>query len=138
MAEKKTTQPQQSAAGSKTNNRQKNDASAFNPFLFGLGQNPFLSGPFASAAVAGNPVVEKMTDVAAWTAVMNEQLQRYNAISSEMLAMEKQTMDNAARAIDEIARLSKESLAYSLRMSEQWHKYATEAANTVTATAPKN
>lgn len=118
MAEKKTTQTQQNA-GPNPRDAEQSATTPNNPFA-----QPFLNAFFQPLPTPNG--IGLNADM--WQQVMVENARRYDAMAKELFELEKRTLDNAGRAIDEIARLTKESLAYSQTVTEQWHAYAQKAS----------
>ena len=136
MADKKTSQAQQSAA---TSNAQTTAGHVAGNPANNPANNPFAA--FMMPNMVPNMVPAKLAELPgwqAWTTLADGQVERYDAMVKGMFSMEKQAIDNATSAIDEIARLSKEGLAYSLRISEQWHQHALQMSQMAMSAAPKN
>jgi methyl-accepting chemotaxis protein len=59
---------------------------------------------------------------------MDEQMQRFHAMSDEMAKLEQKGIEQARQAVDEAAKLTKETLAYASQIAGEWRKLALEAA----------
>ncbi|MBK6514581.1 MAG: hypothetical protein IPM79_32810 [Polyangiaceae bacterium] len=80
--------------------------------------------------------------VDAWTKMTAEQVARFEQMTAQYEEMQQKAMERAFEAIDESARLMKESLSYATKLSDEWRKITVEngkkaaaATASVTATA---
>lgn len=64
--------------------------------------------------------------VDAWTKMTAEQLARFEQMTAQYEEMQQKAMERAFEAIDESARLMKESLTYATKLSEEWRKISVE------------
>src|SRR5690349_878251 len=64
----------------------------------------------------------------AFRKLLDEQIARLGEMSREMEKLQATTMDQARQAIDESARLFKESLNYGGLMMNEWRRMALEAS----------
>ena len=71
----------------------------------------------------------------AWARAAREQLERMEQLQTEMQKAQGQGVEHAQRAIDESAKLMKESLSYGLELSTAWQKLAIDMAKQSTKTA---
>ena len=62
-------------------------------------------------------------------------LTRLRAFNEQAVQMQQRAADQAKVAIDESARLMKESLAYGLRLSDEWRKFTAEAVEKMSSFA---
>lgn len=65
---------------------------------------------------------------AAFERAVEENVERIEAMFTDVQKLEKQTIEQASQAIDEGAKMMKEMLGYSLRLHEQWTKIALESS----------
>lgn len=56
-----------------------------------------------------------------------EQLERMEQMTAQFEEMQQKTLARAYEAIDESARLMKESIAYTVKLSEEWRKITVDA-----------
>lgn len=61
-----------------------------------------------------------------WTAAAKEQTARMEQLNAEMAKLQGQNVERAQQAIDECAKLMKESLSYALTLSNDWRKLGIE------------
>ena len=69
----------------------------------------------------------KQTTFDAWKKMMDEQFARIENAYGEIARYEKQAVDQANAAIDEVTRLMKDSLDYTVQLSNEWRKATHEA-----------
>ncbi len=62
-----------------------------------------------------------------WKKMVDDQLNRIETAYEEIGRYEKQAIDQAGAAIDEISRLMKDSLDYTVELSGEWRKLGNEA-----------
>jgi len=80
----------------------------------------------ADAASAGHAIpAMNIPGTEAWAKMVDAQMSRYDELWTQMVELERRHIEQSTKAIDEIARLSKESLAYGMKLSEQWHEHVT-------------
>lgn len=58
--------------------------------------------------------------------MFDEQLKRWDALQKEMAKLEQKNLEQARLMIDESAKMMKESLEYSAKLSAEWRKLALE------------
>lgn len=73
-----------------------------------------------------NSHVQKAQD--AWKKMLDEQTTRMTGLYEEMAKTEAARMTQAAEAVDEMARLTKESFSYMAQLSGEWRKLTMEVA----------
>lgn len=57
-----------------------------------------------------------------WTRAAKDQLERMEQLGEQLAKAQGQGVERAQQAIDESAKLMKESLAYGLTLSNEWRK----------------
>jgi hypothetical protein len=62
----------------------------------------------------------------AWTQSAREQIAQFERLSTEMQKVQGQGVERVQQAIDESAKLMKESLSYGVELSQAWQKLALE------------
>jgi hypothetical protein len=62
-----------------------------------------------------------------WAQAMKDHLARVEAWQKEMVRLEEQNYVRANEAIEESARLAKESLAYAQKLQAEWRKISLDA-----------
>ena len=71
------------------------------------------------------PAAEAMYPAfAAWTDVVGQQIIRMSTVLDEVEGRQRQIMDQANLAVDELARLTKDSLAISGQLTHEWLQIA--------------
>jgi hypothetical protein len=55
-----------------------------------------------------------------------DQMARFTALSEQMASYEREGAERAQKAVDEMARLTKESIAHTLKLTEEWRKLSME------------
>lgn len=55
-----------------------------------------------------------------------EQMARFASLSAQMAEYEQKGAERAAATVDEMARLTKESIAHTLKLTEEWRKLSME------------
>ncbi len=88
-------------------------AAAANPFADLFGNNPFGT-TFGSDA---------------WSTLIDRQIGFIQSVGAELQDLETRTLDQANRAMDEQARLSRESMLWGFKLTRQWHDLALHTAN---------
>lgn len=73
-----------------------------------------------------------------WTQLINEQLERIETFTGEAARYEKQGLAQANGAIDELAKLMKDSVDYTCKISAEWRKAAMEATQQANQMFKKN
>lgn len=63
-----------------------------------------------------------------WTKAAEEQLASVAVVAGEVAKLEGKTLENAGTAVDEMAKLGKETLAYTTQLSSDWRKMWLDAA----------
>ncbi len=66
--------------------------------------------------------------VDAWRRMLEEQMERLDAMFEELGRLEARSMEQTRAAIDEGAKLMKESLAYATEISAEWRRLTLDAA----------
>lgn len=69
----------------------------------------------------------------AWKKMMDDSVSRFEKAQEEMARFEQIGMEQAKTAIDEMAKLQKESLAYMSQLGAEWRKATLEAMKTAGA-----
>ncbi|MBK7578757.1 MAG: hypothetical protein IPI67_01010 [Myxococcales bacterium] len=69
-----------------------------------------------------------------WTRAAKEQLERMEQLGEQLAKTQGQGVERAQQAIDESAKLMKESLAYGLSLSNEWRKLNSELSKKATET----
>ena len=64
----------------------------------------------------------------AWKKMMDEQLARMELAYGELARMQEQGLEQSRHAIDEMAKLSKDSINYFGQLNAEWRKLTIEAA----------
>jgi hypothetical protein len=64
-----------------------------------------------------------------WKKMIDEQLGRIEGLQAEFVRFEKQGVAQANQAIDELAKLMKDSIDYTCQISAEWRKVAMDAAH---------
>lgn len=67
-----------------------------------------------------------------WTKAAKENLARLETLSAQMQKLQGQGIDRAHEAIDESAKLMKESLTYAQTLGLEWQKLTLETIKTST------
>ncbi len=65
----------------------------------------------------------------AWKKMVDDQLGRIETFTDEMARYEKQAVAQATQAVDELAKLMKESMDYAGQLSAEWRKVAIETTH---------
>ena len=81
-----------------------------------------------------NAFVHTQQFVALWTQMTEEHLARMEQLGQELHAAEGKAGERAREAIDETARLMKESVTYVTQLSADWRKITAEATKKAAAT----
>lgn len=63
----------------------------------------------------------------AWKKMMDEQIARMEAMYGEMARMQEQTLEQSKKAVDDMAKLTKDSINYFGQLSAEWRKLSLEA-----------
>ena len=69
--------------------------------------------------------VQQLSDF--WMKTMKDQVGRFEAFQKEMERYELQGFERAGEAIDEAAKLSRESMGYAQKLGTEWRKISFEA-----------
>jgi hypothetical protein len=64
--------------------------------------------------------------------IIDDQLQRANSFQDELGRLEQKGIEQARAAVDEAAKLAKESLTYAAQLGAEWRKMAIEATRRAT------
>jgi hypothetical protein len=78
------------------------------------------------------PFVQSQQMLEMWTRATQEQLARMDKMAEQVQSMQGQAVDRTKEAIDETARLMKESLVYATALSAEWRKVTLEATKKAT------
>lgn len=62
-----------------------------------------------------------------WKSLVDEQTTRMASLYDEVAKAEAKRLEQTAQAVDELARLTKDSLGYFTRLSTEWQKVGLEA-----------
>ena len=65
----------------------------------------------------------------AWKKLVDDQLGRIQTFNDEMARYEKQAVEQTTQAVDELAKLMKESLDYAGQLTTEWRKVAIDATH---------
>jgi predicted transcriptional regulator len=79
-----------------------------------------------------NPFVQPQQMLEIWTKATQEQLARMDKMAEQVQSMQGQAVERTKEAIDETARLMKESVAYATALSNEWRKVSLEATKKAT------
>ena len=79
-----------------------------------------------------NPFVQPQQMLDIWTKATQEQLARMDKMTEQVQSMQGQAVERTKEAIDETARLMKESVAYATALSNEWPKVSLEATKKAT------
>jgi hypothetical protein len=82
--------------------------------------------------------VQPQQFVEMWTKLGATSLSRMEEVEGAVREMQKKALTRAVEAIDESARLMKESLAYSLKLTEEWQKITVENGKKIAAVGAKS
>lgn len=74
-----------------------------------------------------NPFLQSQQFLDLWVKSTQEQIARMDQMAEQLHKVQGQAVDRTREAIDESARLMKESLAYSVQLSSEWRKVTLEA-----------
>lgn len=78
------------------------------------------------------PFVQSQQFMDAWIKMTQEQLARMEQMQESVQKLQGQAMERTREAIDESARLMKETLNYTTQLSEEWRKVTTDAVKKAT------
>jgi hypothetical protein len=67
-----------------------------------------------------------------WTRMAKEQLARLEGLAEQMAKLQGQHVERAQEAIDESARLMKESISYANQLGAEWRKLSLETTRKAT------
>ena len=73
---------------------------------------------------------QQMFDV--WTKMTQEHIARVEQMGAELQKVQAQAIERTREAIDESARLMKESMTYATQLSAEWNKVTVEATRKAT------
>jgi hypothetical protein len=82
-----------------------------------------------------NPFVQSQQMLETWTQLTQEQVARMTELSAEAQRMQGDAFARTREAIDETARLMKETLDYAAQLSNEWRRITLEAAKRTTPNA---
>jgi hypothetical protein len=68
-----------------------------------------------------------------WNKIVEEQLGRVSGFCDELAKLEAKRDEQLVQAVDEAARMTKESLAYFGALSAEWRKLSLEATRRATS-----
>ncbi len=74
-----------------------------------------------------NPFVQPQQFLDVWVKMTNEQVARMDQMAEQLHKLNGQTVERTREAIDETARLMKESLSYATQLSTEWRKITLDA-----------
>jgi hypothetical protein len=60
--------------------------------------------------------------------LFDDQLKRWESLQKELAKLEQKNLEQARLMIDESAKLMKETIEYSAKLSQEWRRLATESA----------
>lgn len=104
----------------------------FNPFNPFAGANPF--NPFA--AVGANPFAMPVPEV--FGQLVRDQIARTQALMNELAVHEGVAVQRARTAVDDLARLTTDSIGYLAQLAGEWRKLSLETMQrTADAFAPR-
>jgi len=63
----------------------------------------------------------------AWKKMVDDHVTRVEELHAQIARVESQTTERTREAIDEVARMSKETLGYAGQLSAEWRKLTLEA-----------
>lgn len=72
-----------------------------------------------------NSQVQQAMD--SWRKLVDEQVSRFTAMGEEVAKLEQKGLEQVRTAVDEAAKMTKESFAYAAQLSAEWRKLALEA-----------
>ena len=75
-----------------------------------------------------NIFTQMQQNMGLWTKAWDEHLARMNAISEEVAKLENKGVTQAATAVDEMAKMTRESLAYGSLIAAEWRRVTLDAA----------
>lgn len=78
------------------------------------------------------PFVQSQQFMDAWIKMTQEQLARMEQMQESVQKLQGQAIERTREAIDESARLMKETLNYTTQLSEEWRKVTTDAVKKAT------
>lgn len=78
------------------------------------------------------PFVQSQQFMDAWIKMTQEQLSRMDEMQESVKKLQGQAIERTREAIDESARLMKETLNYTTQLSEEWRKVTTDAVKKAT------
>ncbi|MBX3231317.1 MAG: hypothetical protein KIT84_10270 [Labilithrix sp.] len=85
-----------------------------------------------------NPFTQMGKMMETWTKMAEDSASRASAFWAEMEKADSQRVERASAAIDEVARLQKESLAYGARVGAEMRKLSVDAMKQVTSLVTKS
>ncbi len=74
-----------------------------------------------------NPFLQSQQMLDVWTKLTNDQVARMDQMAEQLHKLNGQAVDKTRQAIDETARLMKESLTYATDLSTEWRKITVDA-----------
>jgi len=74
-----------------------------------------------------NPFVQPQQFLDVWVKMTNEQVARMDQMAEQLHKLNGQAVERTREAIDETARLMKESLTYATQLSTEWRKITLDA-----------
>ena len=85
-----------------------------------------------------NPFMQSQQMLDTWSKLTQEQIARMDQMAEQMFKLQGQAVTRTRDAIDETARLMKESLTYATELSGEWRKITLDATKRAAdAVAPK-
>lgn len=86
----------------------------------------------------GTPFVQPQQFMDAFLKASAEQVERMEQMTAQFEELQQKSLARAYEAIDESARLMKESIASAVKLSEEWRKITLDATKkAAAASAPK-
>jgi hypothetical protein len=80
-----------------------------------------------------NPFVHTQQMLGVWAQLTEEQIARMDQMSADVQRMQGEAVARTREAIDETARLMKESLDCAMQLSTEWRRITLEATKRTTA-----
>ncbi len=79
-----------------------------------------------------NIFTQMQQNMGLWTKAWDEQLARMTAVSEEIGKFEHKGVAQATTAVDEMAKMTRESFAYGSLIAAEWRKVTLDAAKRTT------
>ena len=81
------------------------------------------------------PFTQPQQFLETWAQLTAEQMARIEQMTAQVEELQAKSLERAYEAIDESAKLMKESLAYAAKLSDEWRKITVEAGKRASANA---